>query len=118
MSERIYKLLNGSELICSEEGILSHRLEPDFIAITTDPNAEYMDLLALIDSLQQQVAELQEMSKLHTSGAKQLVQDLHTLRMDRDELRKALEEIASEEMLIGSTPVKMRHIARKALGRK
>ncbi|PNQ79674.1 hypothetical protein, partial [Paenibacillus sp. F4] len=50
-------LLNGSELICSEEGILSHRLEPDFIAITTDPNAEYMDLLALIDSLQQQAEE-------------------------------------------------------------
>ncbi|URJ46399.1 hypothetical protein MF628_000929 [Paenibacillus polymyxa] len=62
MSERIYKLLNGSELICSEEGILSHRLEPDFIAITTDPNAEYMDLLALIDSLQQQVAGLNEES--------------------------------------------------------
>lgn len=57
MSERIYKLLDGSELICSEEGILSHRLEPDFTAITTDPNAEYMDLLALIDSLQQQVEE-------------------------------------------------------------
>ncbi|MFT9370113.1 hypothetical protein [Paenibacillus polymyxa] len=33
-------------------------------------------------------------------------------------LRKALEEIASEEMLIGSTPVKMHHIARKALGRE
>ncbi|PNQ82679.1 hypothetical protein, partial [Paenibacillus sp. F4] len=55
-------LLNGSELICSEEGILSHRLEPDFTAITTDPNAEYMDLLALIDSLQQQVAGLNEES--------------------------------------------------------
>ncbi|MNW56481.1 hypothetical protein D3C74_341980 [compost metagenome] len=55
-------MLNGSELICSEEGILSHRLEPDFIAITTDPNAEYMDLLALIDSLQQQVAGLNEES--------------------------------------------------------
>ncbi|KAF6636557.1 hypothetical protein H6F38_04775 [Paenibacillus sp. EKM208P] len=62
MSERIYKLLNGSELICSEEGILSHRLEPDFTAITTDPNAEYMDLLALIDSLQQQVNGLNEES--------------------------------------------------------
>ncbi|MMZ56676.1 hypothetical protein D1872_185790 [compost metagenome] len=74
------------------------------------------DVLALVDSLQQQVAQLQEMSKLHTSGAKQLVQDLHTLRLDRDELRKALEEIASEEMMIGSTPVKMRLIARKALG--
>ncbi|AHM65132.1 hypothetical protein MMB75_25420 [Paenibacillus sp. P2(2022)] len=58
MSERTYKLLDGSELICSEEGILSHRLEPDFPEITTDPNAEYMNLLALVDSLQQQVAEL------------------------------------------------------------
>ncbi|TKH35975.1 hypothetical protein C1I59_13555 [Paenibacillus polymyxa] len=57
MSERTYKLLDGSELICSEEGILSHRLEPDFTEITTDPNAEYMNLLALVDSLQQQLAE-------------------------------------------------------------
>lgn len=33
-------------------------------------------------------------------------------------LRKALEEIASEEMMIGSTPIKMKHIAQVALGRE
>ncbi|KAF6618284.1 hypothetical protein HFE03_03545 [Paenibacillus sp. EKM102P] len=93
MSERTYKLLDGSELICSEEGILSHRLEPDFPEITTDPNAEYMNLLALVDSLQQQVAQLQEMDKLHTSGAKQLTEDLHTLREERDKFRKALSDV-------------------------
>ncbi|WP_328800297.1 hypothetical protein T3H97_16445 [Paenibacillus sp. LX16] len=47
----------------------------------------------LVDSLQQQVAQLQEMDELHTSGAKQLVQDLHTLRVDRDKLQEALEQV-------------------------
>lgn len=56
------------------------------------PVREVSDLLALADSLQQQVAQLQEMSKLHNSGAKQLVQDLHTLRVDRDKLQEQLEE--------------------------
>ncbi|QDY81915.1 hypothetical protein FQU75_00065 [Paenibacillus polymyxa] len=57
------------------------------------PVREVEDLLALVDSLQQQVAQLQEMDRLHTSGAKQLVQDLHTLRVDRDKLQEALEQI-------------------------
>ncbi|KAF6569071.1 hypothetical protein G9G53_22540 [Paenibacillus sp. EKM206P] len=114
MSERTYKLPSGNELTVAKNKTVWYGL-PGTKSILSDFYS-ILDLLALVDSLQQQVAQLQEMSKLHTSGAKQLVQDLHTLRMDRDELRKALEEIASEEMMIGSTPVKMRHIARQALG--
>lgn len=91
MSERIYKLLNGSELICSEEGILSHRLEPDFIAITTDPNAEYMDLLALIDSLQQQVAGLNEESLANFQTAAERGKQLAERDRTIDHLRKSLE---------------------------
>jgi hypothetical protein len=63
MSERTYKLLDGSELICTEEGVLAHRLQPGFTPITTDPNAEYMNLLSLIDSLQEQLAEAKEREK-------------------------------------------------------
>ncbi|MGR6127179.1 hypothetical protein [Paenibacillus sp. SER-28] len=91
MSERTYKLLNGSELICSEEGILSHRLEPDFIAITTDPNAEYMDLLALIDSLQQQVAGLNEESLANFQTAAERGKQLAERDRTIAHLRKSLE---------------------------
>ncbi|WP_028589443.1 hypothetical protein [Paenibacillus massiliensis] len=55
MSERTYKLLDGSELICTEEGVLFHRLKSGFKAITTDPNNKYMELLSLIDSLQEKL---------------------------------------------------------------
>lgn len=103
MSERTYKLLDGSELICSEEGILSHRLEPDFTAITTDPNAEYMDLLALIDSLQQQVNGLNEESLANFQTAaergKQIAEKDWTIKQlesVRDQLKTWLGECGTE----------------------
>ncbi|MGF9644056.1 hypothetical protein AAIH69_13700 [Paenibacillus sp. MABNS29] len=116
MSERTYKLQKGDQVVMHT--CMEHDHPDNFGKIWTCRSDEFqhkghdygsiflegfsgsfsteflqkVDVSALVDSLKQQVAQLQEMSKLHTSGAKQLVQDLHTLRMDRDELRKALEE--------------------------
>ncbi|ADM70867.1 hypothetical protein GMA19_03061 [Paenibacillus polymyxa E681] len=116
MSERRYKLQKGDQVVMHT--CMEHDHPDNFGKIWTCRSDEFqhkghdygsiflegfsgsfsteflqkVDVTALVDSLQQQVAQLQEMSKLHTSGAKQLVQDLHTLRVDRDELRKALEE--------------------------
>ncbi|MBE0342938.1 hypothetical protein E4V51_20300, partial [Paenibacillus sp. 28ISP30-2] len=39
------------------------------------------------------IAQLQEINKLHTSGAKQLTQDLNALRVDRDKLQESLEQV-------------------------
>ncbi|MBP1308803.1 DNA repair exonuclease SbcCD ATPase subunit [Paenibacillus sp. 1182] len=138
LSDDVFDLVNALEAAYAQIDSLQHQLiQKDremshvserlkFIDDGMDKTVAGFDrVVAQRDDLKKQLAErdrtiaqLQEMDALHTSGAKQLVQDLHTLRMDRDELRKALEEIAAEEMLIGSTPVKMRHIARKALGRE
>ncbi|MGZ0043416.1 hypothetical protein [Paenibacillus ottowii] len=152
MSERTYKLQKGDQVVMHT--CMEHDHPDNFGKIWTCRSDEFqhkghdygsiflegfsgsfsteflqkVDVSALVDSLQQQVAELkrqlrrsdrewasatnevvrlqeqlgerdrkiaqlQETDKLHTSGAKQLVQDLHTLRVDRDKLQEALEQI-------------------------
>jgi chromosome segregation ATPase len=63
-------------------------------------DSEWANATNALVKLQEQLAErdrtialLQEMDELHTSGAKQLVEDLHTLRVDRDKLQEALEQV-------------------------
>lgn len=75
-------------------------------------------LAAERDSLQQQLAERDRTIAFYKEGEGNLVKCLETQSKTISRLREALEEIASEEMMIGSAPVKMRHIARKALGRE
>ncbi|KKD53936.1 MULTISPECIES: hypothetical protein [Paenibacillus] len=92
MSERTYKLLDGFILTEKNGRLYLHEGSNTPVPVPA-PHTLIGDLLALVDSLQQQVAQLQEMDKLHTSGAKQLTEDLHTLREERDKFRKALSDV-------------------------
>ncbi|URJ50710.1 hypothetical protein [Paenibacillus polymyxa] len=117
MSERTYKLQKGDQVVMHT--CMEHDHPDNFGKIWTCRTDEFqhkghdygsiflegfsgsfsteflqkVDVSALVDSLQQQVAQLQEMDELHTSGAKQLAQDLHILRVERDKFRKALSDV-------------------------
>ncbi|QYK68291.1 hypothetical protein [Paenibacillus sp. S02] len=68
-----------------ESGMVTALLEADLLATKKE--------LAERDRT---IAQLQEMDRLHTSGAKQLVQDLRTLRVDRDKLQEALDQVQQQ----------------------
>lgn len=48
MSERVYKLLNGSELLVSKE-VIGVRLKPESMPLTTDGDGVIDDVLELLD---------------------------------------------------------------------
>ncbi|MEC0234052.1 hypothetical protein P4H71_06870 [Paenibacillus kribbensis] len=75
--DELERLYNEAE----ENGMATALLEADLLATKKE--------LAERDRT---IAQLQDMDRLHTSGAKQLVQDLHTLRVNRDKLQEALEQ--------------------------
>ncbi|WP_336078546.1 hypothetical protein [Paenibacillus sp. 203] len=64
---KIYPLLDGSEVLwAEEERVLFHRASPESMPLTTDADGVFEDLLALVDSLQQQLAERDRtIAKLH-----------------------------------------------------
>lgn len=65
VKERIYKLLDGFELIVSEEALFV-RVAPGRMPITTSEEVEFDRVLALVDHLQQQLAEKDEaINELH-----------------------------------------------------
>lgn len=48
MSERVYRLLDGSELLVSEE-VIGVRLKPESVPLTTDGDGVIDDVLDLLD---------------------------------------------------------------------
>ncbi|MEK3776658.1 hypothetical protein MHB85_19350 [Paenibacillus sp. FSL K6-4396] len=62
MSERVYKLLNGSELLVSEE-VMGVRQTPDGMPITVDGDYVIDDVLALVDVGNEAARELEYAKK-------------------------------------------------------
>ncbi|WP_068505740.1 hypothetical protein [Paenibacillus kribbensis] len=70
MSERTYKLLDGKELILDGDGLWMRH--PELGIATMRVESVLGDLLALVDSLQQQVKELEAESVTHWDAFKML----------------------------------------------
>ncbi|TKH43444.1 hypothetical protein C1I60_14215 [Paenibacillus terrae] len=118
MSERTYKLLDGKELILDGDGLWMRH--PELGIATMRVESVFGDLLALVDSLQSQLAERdrtiatleQRMEQSHRDAVDARVKQ-EAAEDDRDELRKALEEIADSKNDMSG--VLCRVTARKAL---
>ncbi|MEF2965064.1 hypothetical protein V3851_04405 [Paenibacillus sp. M1] len=81
MKERIYKMLDGYELIVSEEALFV-RVAEGRMPITTSEEVEFDRVLALVDHLQQQLTEKDAtidilrqalMATRHTLGSAQII---------------------------------------------
>lgn len=91
MSERVYKLLNGSELLVSEE-VMGLRQTPDGVLITVDGDYVIDDVLELLDHVTQRKNEYREMTYVDLEEKMDLRAERDELEQERDQLRKELEE--------------------------
>lgn len=98
MSERVYKLLNGSELLVSEE-VIGVRLKPDSMPLTTDGDGVIDDVLDLLDKTVYERDLLrkkyEEKNSRHTKAIRLLMQvtDILSMGMTPDRAGAALKEI-------------------------
>lgn len=95
LQQQVKELQEGNKAACeSRENAVKSMRET---CITS--NMHYAKVVELVDQLAERdrtIAQLQEMDRLHTSGAKQLVQDLRTLRVGRDKLQEALDQVQQQ----------------------
>ncbi|MGP0580254.1 hypothetical protein ACTP13_25095 [Paenibacillus peoriae] len=114
---KIYPLLDGSEVLwAEEERVLFHRASPESMPLTTDADGVFEDLLALVDSLQQQVTQYHTLISESNAEFNNLLSNLKATAAKRDKFRKALEEIADSKKDMSG--VLCRVAARQALGRE
>lgn len=102
MSERIYKLLNGSELLVSEE-VMGVRQTPEGMPITVDGDYVIDDVLALVDRLRKEVEGLEASKEIeiecHVQSCLDYQAQIQALNDEQDLLRRELEESRQHKMI-------------------
>lgn len=100
MSERVYKLLNGSELLVSEE-VMGVRIPPDGMPITVDGDYVIDDVLKLVDVGNEAARELEYAKKqagIWNDEAVRLrkeLEEVHTYRKSMVKLMRDVTDILS-----------------------
>jgi hypothetical protein len=100
MSERVYKLLDGSELLVSEE-VIGLRLKPESVPLTTNGDGVIDDVLDLLDKtvderdrLRKELEEAQKpttklervlLKMWHSQGIKEIYKYKHRIKIYRRE---------------------------------
>ncbi|MGG1639887.1 hypothetical protein ACIFQM_01055 [Paenibacillus sp. NRS-1782] len=100
---KIYPLPDGSEVLWAEEDrVLFRRSNPESMPLTIYPDGVFEDLFALVDSLQQQMAErdrtiaqLNVAIEIHKDNVHDWNRTIDKMVVEAAGLRKALEEAYS-----------------------